>query len=102
MEAWLFTNISASWMQWTGIGTVFFSSIAIMLLGMTIAQLVYPTVERKGFLPIRTTRGDRLFIGLLSSAFIHLFWIGVASSVGPLWVATIIGFVWVVLLLAKG
>lgn len=102
MQEWLYSNISASWMQWTGIGAVFFSCVVIMLLSMTIAQLVYPTVERKGFLPIRTTRGDRLFIGLLSSAYIHLFWIGVLASTGPLWIATIISFFWVVLLLAKG
>ena len=39
-----------------------------------------PTVERKGFLPIATTRGDRLFIGLLTAAYINLAWIGVSAE----------------------
>ena len=43
---------------------------------------------RKGILGLDTTRGDRLFISLLSSAFIHLGWLGL---IGPyLWIATII------------
>jgi predicted small integral membrane protein len=39
-----------------------------------------------GALRIPTTRGDRLFISLLGSAFIHLAWLGL---VGPdLWWAS--------------
>jgi predicted small integral membrane protein len=56
-------------------------------------------VEAKGFLPMRTTRGDRLFIGLLGSAFIHLGWLAAtdvslwgASAVSLLWVAFVIRF----------
>jgi predicted small integral membrane protein len=33
---------------------------------MTVWEIKSPTTMRKGFLPIATTRGDRLFIGLLS------------------------------------
>ncbi len=43
---------------------------------------------RKGILGLDTTRGDRLFISLLGSAFIHLFWLALVGSV--LWIATII------------
>ena len=39
-------------------------------------ERTWPTVERKGLLPMATTRGDRLFIGLLGAAFIHLGWLG--------------------------
>ena len=56
-----------SWMVWTTPTAIFFSSIAAMLAGMTLWEILSPTVERKGFLPISTTRGDRLFIGLLSA-----------------------------------
>jgi hypothetical protein len=35
---------------------------------------------RDGILGLRTTRGDRLFISLLGSAYIHLAWLGL---VGP-------------------
>ncbi len=45
---------------------------------------------RKGILGLDTTRGDRLFLSLLSAAYIHLGWLGL---IGPmLWVATIISF----------
>ena len=44
----------------------------LMLVGMTIWEVRSPTVMRKGFLPIATTRGDRLFIGLLVAAYVNL------------------------------
>ena len=43
---------------------------------------------RKGVLGLDTTRGDRLFVSLLGSAFIHLAWLGLVGSM--LWIATII------------
>jgi glycerol transport system permease protein len=55
------------WMAWTLPVAVFFCSIVLMLIGMTVWELKSPTVERKGWLPITTTRGDRLFIGLLTN-----------------------------------
>ena len=68
-----------NWMAWTVPTASFFATIAVMLVLMTFWELKRPTVERKGFLPIQTTRGDRLFIGLLSSAFVHLLAIGTAD-----------------------
>jgi predicted small integral membrane protein len=41
----------------------------------------YPETPRVGVLRIETTRGDRLFITLLGSAFINLAWLGL--EVGP-------------------
>ena len=43
---------------------------------------------RKGILGLDTTRGDRLFVSLLGSAFIHLAWLGLVGIM--LWIATII------------
>lgn len=65
-----------SWMVWTAPVAVFFSCIVLMLVGMTIWELKSPTVERKGFLPLRTTRGDRLFIGLMAAAWLNLAFLG--------------------------
>ena len=65
-----------SWMVWTTPVAVFFSCIVLMLVGMTIWELKSPTVERKGFLPLRTTRGDRLFIGLMAAAWVNLAFLG--------------------------
>jgi predicted small integral membrane protein len=70
-------------MAWTLPTAVFFASIALILAAMTVWQVLSPSVARRGFLPMATTRGDRLFIALLGSAFIHLAWI--ASTGLPIW-----------------
>lgn len=67
------------WMVWTAPVAIFFGCIALLLAGMTVWELRSPTVERKGFLPIATTRGDRLFIGLLAAAYINLAFVGLAG-----------------------
>ena len=82
---------SLAWMAWTVPTAAFFAGIAVMLAGMTVWQLVSPSVPRRGVLPMATTRGDRLFIGLLGSAFVHLGWLAVTDL--PLWWATAIAAV---------
>ena len=67
------------WMAWTAPTATFFAVIALILVGMTVWQIAQPSIERRGFLPINTTRGDRLFIGLLSAAYIHLAWLGLTD-----------------------
>jgi predicted small integral membrane protein len=75
-----------AWMAWTWQTGVFFATIAGLLLLMTVLALWWPETERVGILRIATTRGDRLFVSLLGTAFIHLAWLGL---VGPdLWPAT--------------
>ena len=73
------------WMAWTVPTAVFFVVIALMLCGMTIWELVAPNAPRKGLLPMETTRGDRLFIGLLVAAYIHLAWLGFTEW--SIWIA---------------
>ncbi len=68
------------WMAWTMPVAVFFVCIALMLAVMTVWEMKSPTVLRKGFLPIETTRGDRLFIGLLVAAYINLAWVGLGEK----------------------
>ena len=68
------------WMAWTTPVVVFFVCIALMLAGMTVWEIKSPTVLRKGFLPIDTTRGDRLFIGLLAAAYFNLIWVGLGEK----------------------
>ena len=67
------------WMVWTTPVAVFFSCIGLMLVGMTVWELRSPTVLRKGWLPMATTRGDRLFIGLLTAAYFNLAFVGLAA-----------------------
>ena len=68
-----------AWMAWTLPVAVFFICIVLMLAGMTVWEIKSPTVMRKGFLPIATTRGDRLFIGLLSAAYVNLAFVALSE-----------------------
>ncbi|ATJ83004.1 DUF2160 domain-containing protein [Halomonas beimenensis] len=88
------------WMVWTTPTAIFFSVIAAMLAGMTAWEVTSPSLERKGFLPIATTRGDRLFIGLLSTAYIHLMVVGFTPL--SLWLALGISILWMLILMRWG
>jgi predicted small integral membrane protein len=68
------------WMAWTLPVAIFFVFIALMLVSMTVWEIKSPTTLRKGFLPLETTRGDRLFIGLLSAAYVNLAFIGLSGK----------------------
>ena len=68
------------WMAWTLPVAVFFICIALMLAGMTVWEIKSPTVLRKGWLPIATTRGDRLFMGLLAAAYLNLAFVAVSEK----------------------
>ena len=88
------------WMAWTLPTAVFFTAIGLLLVSMTQFELRRPCVERRGFLPIATTRGDRLFIGLLVSAYLHLLVIGVSDW--SLWVASLLSVVWLLVVMRWG
>ena len=79
-----------SWMAWTSPTAIFFGVIALLLITFTILAIKYPETPRVGILRIETTRGDRLFITLLGSAFINLAWLGLLSA--PQWGALIVCF----------
>lgn len=68
-------------MAWTWPTALFFVCIGLILIFMTLIEIYRPGgAPRKGFLRLTTTRGDRLFISLLGSAFIHLLWLGAFSG----------------------
>ncbi len=99
------------WMAWTTPVAVFFSCIALMLIGMTVCEIKWPTVERKGWLPIATTRGDRLFIGLLTAAYINLIWVGLGEKMvqwfsleaePSVWISFVLSMLVLALLMRKG
>ncbi|APG92717.1 DUF2160 domain-containing protein [Sinorhizobium americanum] len=70
-----------SWMAWTLPTALFFLAIALMLVGMGVWEYVSPGGNpRVGVLRFETTRGDRLFVSLLGSAFIHLAWLGLVGA----------------------
>ncbi|MBE0530917.1 MAG: DUF2160 domain-containing protein [Rhodospirillales bacterium] len=92
--------MALGWMAWTVPTAIFFATIAVILAAMTVWQVVAPSPERRGFLPIPTTPGDRLFVGLLGSAYIHLAWIGLSDA--TLWGAFAVALVWLIGVLRWG
>ena len=100
-----------AWMAWTLPVAVFFICIVLMLAGMTVWELKSPTVERKGFLPMITTRGDRLFIGLLSAAYVNLGFVAVSEKMigwfgleqePSIWISFVVSMLLLGLILGKG
>jgi predicted small integral membrane protein len=87
-------------MAWTWPTAMFFSAILIMLLIMTVWEFAQPTTERRGFLPMATTRGDRLFIGLLGAAWIHIGWL--MGTDQALWYGSIIAVIWFLVVMRFG
>ena len=80
------------WMAWTFPTALFFWVIAALLLTFTWLAIRFPETPRKGILGIWTTRGDRLFISLLGSAFINLAWLGAAAA--PVWGGLILSLIY--------
>ena len=78
-----------AWMAWTLPTAIFFVVIALLLITFTVLAIKYPETPRLGVLRIETTRGDRLFITLLGSAFIHLGWLA-AFGAPMIWGALIL------------
>ncbi|MGV3499613.1 MAG: DUF2160 domain-containing protein [Hydrogenophaga sp.] len=100
-----------AWMVWTTPVAIFFTCIVLMLIGMTVWEIRSPTVERKGFLPMKTTRGDRLFIGLLGAAYINLAFVGVAGWLAErlalaqepsVWFSFVLSMLWLAWVMRKG
>jgi predicted small integral membrane protein len=99
------------WMAWTTPVAVFFSCIALMLVGMTVWEIKAPTTVRRGFLPIETTRGDRLFIGLLSAAYVNLAFVGLGEKMTEwmgleaepsIWISFVVSMGLLALIMRKG
>jgi|TARA_R110002124_G_scaffold175939_1_gene343838 predicted small integral membrane protein len=72
-----------SWMAWTLPTAIFFGVIAALLITFTVLAIRFPETPRVGILRIETTRGDRLFITLLGSAFLNLAWLGIVGANQP-------------------
>lgn len=99
------------WMVWTTPVAVFFTCIALMLVGMTVWEIRSPTVLRKGWLPIATTRGDRLFIGLMLAAWINLAFVGLGETLmewfsldepPSVWISFVVSMAMLALVMRKG
>ena len=85
---WTEPMVAKGWMAWTLPTALFFMAITGLLFLFSWLTLRWPETPRRGILGIDTTRGDRLFITLLGSAWINLAWLGLVSA--PQWAALIV------------
>jgi len=99
------------WMAWTLPVAVFFCCVVLMLGAMTLWEMKSPTVLRKGLLPIATTRGDRLFIGLLVAAYLNLLFVASTEKIQgwfnlqdepSVWISFIASLALLALIMRKG
>ena len=82
-----------SWMAWTWPTALVFIGIFSAMAVLTVLEIRHPGGdERKGALGLVTTRGDRLFLTCLGSAFIFLAWLGLFGT--PLWVPLGLAIAW--------
>ncbi|MEV8468891.1 DUF2160 domain-containing protein [Fluviibacterium sp. DFM31] len=88
------------WMAWTPPTAIFFTVIAALLVVMSVLEQLRPTVARQGFLHITTTRGERLFIALLTTGWINILWIAFTDQ--SQWLALGLGLVVSALIMARG
>jgi predicted small integral membrane protein len=68
------------WMAWTWQTAVFFVAILLLLIVMTLLAVFKPETPRVGILRFPTTRGDRLFVSLLLTAFIFIGWLRIGGD----------------------
>jgi predicted small integral membrane protein len=88
------------WMAWNRSTLAFFIFIFASIALMAFLEIRRPGGdERDGILGLTTTRGDRLFISLLGSAYIFLAWLGFVGM--PLWVPLGLAVAWAAFCFAK-
>lgn len=81
------------WMAWTRATMAFFIFVFAAIALLAVLEWRWPGGhERDGILGLATTRGDRLFIGLLGSAYIFLAWLGLVGA--PLWAPLGLAVLW--------
>jgi predicted small integral membrane protein len=106
MSEWL--NEYFAWMAWTWQTGIFVTFIIGSLVVLTVMANRRIEPERQGILSIATTRGDRFFLSLLGSAFIHLIFLGIFGAdsiatigdgieVSRIWIASALSVLYAIL-----
>ena len=91
--SWTDPLFGGTWMAWTAATAAIFVFIFGFMAVLTVIEIRYPGgAERKGVFGLVTTRGDRLFIGLLGTVYIFLAWLGLIGM--PLWGPLALAIAW--------
>ena len=90
-----------AWMAWTWQTALFFLFIFGSIAAMGIWEYYVPGGSpRRGIFGLDTTRGDRLFIGLLGAAWIHLGWL--FGTEAALWWGSVVALAWFLVVMRFG
>lgn len=87
MGDWILENLA--WMHWTVASATAFISLFCVLIFMGVWDKLSPAYARKGFLPMATTRGDRLFIVIMTTIGVFFLWLGLIGTT-LLWGAALV------------
>ena len=92
---WFAPLVPGGWMAWSFPTAMFFLTIFLLIALMAVWEYARPGGSpRVGILRFETTRGDRLFVSLLGSAFLQLAWLGLVGS--SLWWALALSVVYAI------
>ena len=79
-----FVNLYSN-MRWHPATAIAIGGLFLLILGLAILEGFWPTRERKGFLPMPTTRGDRVFICITATIFFVFLWLMFIPAASGLW-----------------
>lgn len=68
-------DLSPQWMYWTVPTLLFLGFILTMLAVLSFWDAKDPGWAQQGILPIETTRGDRVFMSILTTGIFFCFWL---------------------------
>ena len=83
---------SFDWMRWSWQSAAFFGSIIFAIVGLTVWDIFSPGVRARRLLPMATTRGDRLFLGIILTIGLFLIWLATMGN-QSLWGAAVLALV---------
>jgi predicted small integral membrane protein len=88
------------WMAWTPATAIFAGCVFLGLAALAVIAVWRPSTPRKGFLPMPTARGDRIYVTLLGTGLILIIVLAMTSL--ALTVGLAIAAVWAVVVLGWG
>ena len=86
------------WMHWTSSSVLGFGLLAALLGGLAILDMYHPGYARKGFMPMATTRGDRVFMSIACFVATIFAWLKFFPDVSTIWPFAIAGAIAFVLM----